>query len=339
MILPSRFTSTIKDDAGKPVRLLDPAGMSEWPSKGDGRIGTLVTRLRLMISQVSGLTVLVGIAAAVIVWIGYGAVVPLINRIVPAIPGIVHLVIAIVIIRLLIGLAWRTGLYFRRREVARIILAEGLCPCCGYNFAGLRLEQAALDQLVSCPECGAAWRRCRIIRVEAFDPGLPTALPTTLVRKRVTVPRWSIPDDRGVPARLVHPRLRGYARLQTRGENRLERLAAARAKISRSGRWPRLLISSTFFATAITVAGLSWEDRGERVAGLVHGGVMAMIGAGVLWGNFLYGKRAVRDALVEQGLCPGCTHDLRSLKVLADGCAECPVCRSTWRKAPPTEAP
>jgi len=42
-----------------------------------------------------------------------------------------------------------------RRYAARVYAAQGTCPSCGYNIAGLPRGE---DGLTTCPECASAWR-------------------------------------------------------------------------------------------------------------------------------------------------------------------------------------
>lgn len=328
---------TIHDDAGKAVKLLDPAGMSEWPSKGDERVAALVSRVRLTMSRGSTITSVVILVAALFVLFGWSMFNQYFRGAFPRIPGVLHLVILVVIIKLLILSTWRTGLYTRRNEVARLILAEGLCPSCGYNFAGLG-DQGGADTL-SCPECGASWKKHRILRLQAFDPAVPLAVPTKLVRKHTNVPRWSVLDDRGVPIKLVHPCLRLQRRMEA-NPDRLQRLEAARRQIAPSGRWLRAPLSAAvaIFAIACVVAAVRSSNDAGQIAVVIASAALLACSAAMFWGNFLYGRKATRRIMLEQGLCPGCASDIAG-PVHADGCVECPGCQAAWRATPPTETP
>jgi hypothetical protein len=335
------FGGYVSDDEGKRVKLLDPAGMSEWPGKGDSRITELVTRLRRVISQASAAASATALLLGIVIWFSYASVIPTINQILPRLPGFVHLIVIILLVRLMLGLLWRIGLSLRRNQVASLILTEGLCPCCGYNFAGLRLEEREAGKILNCPECGSAWRASRIVRLQAFDPSLPLVLPTGLVKKRIKLPRWSVVDDRGVPVGLVYPSL-GDPMLREGDPSVLSRLRRARRVIGRSGMWVRAPLSALMALLGLYFFVLAMiEPQPEMVALIAVGGVVCLgISVAMYLGNFLYRPAHVRTAMLDEGLCPGCGGDLRAgLTPHVDGCVECGKCHAAWRVAPPTEAP
>lgn len=68
--------------------------------------------------------------------------------------GGVYLVQAVIILSGPL-LAYRTVRSQYASNVARVMLAHGHCPHCGYNLTGLPI--AANDGLTVCPECGCAW--------------------------------------------------------------------------------------------------------------------------------------------------------------------------------------
>jgi hypothetical protein len=50
---------------------------------------------------------------------------------------------------------WSAARVNNSRGIARDLIAKGLCPQCGYSFAGVQPQE---DGCVVCPECEAAWR-------------------------------------------------------------------------------------------------------------------------------------------------------------------------------------
>jgi ribosomal protein L37AE/L43A len=225
---------------------------------------------------------------------------------------------------------WAYSLVLRAsaKEIASIVLREGLCPSCGYNLFGLSTES---DGCISCPECGAAWFSARVDRAEPFEPvdqgrvSLPFA-------GRLDFVGVAHADDRGHTVGLVHPRLRA-ALARAAGAEQRARLIAARQRMARGGKIVRLLVGGFFVVVGIGVLILMWSTGTMGAAGL--GGLLAPLmfiglGVGVIFGNFAYQTSTVVAAMKENGLCPSCGSSLRECAVEDDGCRVCRLCRTAW---------
>jgi hypothetical protein len=331
-----RLGGNVTDDTGKPVKLLDPAGMSEWPTKGDARIDALVIRVRKAMSGWSFYEWSLSLALVFGVFAFYFAARPLINRAIPTLPSFVFFVALAFSAQIFARFLWRARLHSNRRHVVQLVLGEGLCPCCGYNFASLNIDEKQPDELVTCPECGSAWRRNRIDRAAMFDGSLPVSSPVRRFTKREKTNNWMVNDDRGVRVKLVHPRLYG-CRPKLGGPTRAERLRCARKEIAPSRLWLRAPIAGLLMAGGAFLVVLAIEN--DAYAILIAAGVLAVLSLGCWHGNFLYSPRVVRRTMLGQDLCPSCSNDLSGRPVSArDGCVLCPGCSAAWRVAPPTES-
>lgn len=73
---------------------------------------------------------------------------------------------------LLVGIAaGRAVEPFQRRAVQRAMLAEGLCPECGYDLLSTDPEEGGP---VVCPECGSQWK---LPAPKTGEAGKPAAAP------------------------------------------------------------------------------------------------------------------------------------------------------------------
>ncbi len=328
----SFFHASVNDDAGKQVRLLDPAGMSEWPSKGDERMGKLVKKAQSAMSRwpasawIIGIGAFLGVVASIIV---LSLVIPWINSIagglfVVALQGAGYA-------------TWRLRLRAGSQQVTRLLLQEGLCPCCGYNFVGLNIEKLKSNEIVVCPECGSSWRRGRIDRAVPFAAGASFTLPTRqLMQQRGIGGDWRITDDADAHVPLVHPWLMKPLDFVSSREHRA-RLLEAKAIIRGNRRWIRVLISCSLYACAVTAVllaaftGIQWVPLAFIVAIVcVVLGVLAYVA------NFAYSPVFIRATMLEHDLCPSCGADLAATSPGGTGLVMCPACRSEWK---PNEKP
>jgi hypothetical protein len=219
----------------------------------------------------------------------------------------------------------------RASRIAGLLVEEGICPVCGYNLVGL--ERTPGPALL-CPECGSAWRRERILRMEAFAPPSPGETPGTGPKTGLA----SGKDDRGQEIPVLPYTL--YPALQTETDVAVRwRLLDARAVILRRGRVRRWLAGASLTALLLLMVWVLASVLDTRAAvfvallGLLLGGT---VGSGSLW----RGGRAlvVRELRVRQ-LCPGCGRSLVGLHPRVDGCVVCGFCRAVWRTTPPRVAP
>ncbi len=230
--------------------------------------------------------------------------------------------------------------FFRIRgyECIHQAIRSGRCPACRYRLVDI--DQDA-QGLITCPECGAAWRADRLRAVEA--PGDPQARWATRSR---FVPVLQFPkttpalDHQGRPASLVlyRPRKAPGDVYETRCQR------ASKAIYSRvSGRAVLLSIGLIVLGVgafvfmlgygAISPTGTPWW---------VYAFIPVM--AALLFVGFLFrrGDLLVRPMTIEQetlahGLCPSCWELLEGIPPDDDGCTMCPDCGSSWRVPPPSQ--
>jgi hypothetical protein len=318
------------DDRGNPVRVLSAAAAADWPMSGDARMSMLAARMQAAsVPSRWPRIALAALALAAVV-----TVVTVSKIFFPSFPGWVRTVALMIV---LLGAASLTG-HVRKRlasaALARLLIEEGLCPACGYNFFGL---VADAQDLLQCPECGAAWRAERVRRSEPFASGANMADANTVVT--VANAAWTGKDDRAIRRPYVHPRLR--REIKAAGDESIRaRLAIARAEISRTGwllRWSvaaLLLLSAGGMAAAILIWGR--PGMASQLAGLVPVLLFAGLGLWALFGNFCYSIRKVKLAMLRQNLCPSCAASLDGLTPEPDGRTVCSACLGAWQK--PLEA-
>lgn len=82
----------------------------------------------------------------------------------PRTPSAAVFVVWVVVAMVLLVAARRRRLRRAAREVAGVLLHNGLCACCGYSLRGHYGEGG----VVVCPECGAAWDDERVVMRHAF---------------------------------------------------------------------------------------------------------------------------------------------------------------------------
>jgi len=200
-----------------------------------------------------------------------------------------------------------------REEIARALRAVGRCAACGYDTSGLTPDDAGL---VTCPECGGAWRADRWRLDEGEYPRWERPRPwlTKFVR-----------DDRGWRARMrygLRPSLIGF-------------VACRKRSVFRSCGWLSVASYAAGWLTFPTLIGLI-------VAAFVYAnGWLALWGVGIafllaLAQSFLWTiarnvhSERIRRTLLEGGMCPCCDGRLPS-EPESDGCRVCAECGSAWR--------
>jgi hypothetical protein len=243
------------------------------------------------------------------------------------------------------GSQWLKSLASRRLvgRAADVLLADGICPGCSYNLAGL----PDAGGLVGCPECGAAWKTTRIARRHDFaDHPAPSQSATlrqwwTRAKAIELLGPTSIEDDAGADRPVVSPRLMWPIRFAA-GERR-ERLQAARAAMLRHGRiqrWLPAILYSIFGSLALVVA---FQSPIPPVIGYML--AMMLCYTIFLWLIALRGASGIkpehiRGAMLGCRLCPSCACDLAIDEPTepADLCT-CPECGAAWRLAPHATPP
>lgn len=325
MSLPLPELTGRTDDRGNAVRILSTAAAADWPMSGDARMSMLAARMqaastpsrfpRVILTAVTITAAMTAITVSMVFF--------------PSVPRWMHMVVLMLV---LLGTASVTA-HVRKRlasaALARLLIEEGLCPSCGYNFFGL---VADAEELLHCPECGAAWRAERIRRTQPFASGANMADANTVVT--VASAAWTGKDDRDIRRPFVHPRLRKESKAANDDAIRA-RLALAKAEISRTGwllRWCvalLLLISAVGMAAAILIWGR--PGMASKLAGLVPVLLFAGLGLWALFGNFCYSIRKIKLAMLRQNLCPSCAAPLDGLPPETDGRTVCSACLGAWQ--------
>jgi Zn-finger nucleic acid-binding protein len=312
------------DDAGNPVTVLNEAAFVGWPVATDWRLRVLCERLELMVRRrMKFINYVFGIPAFAITMVG----VMLARGFVPQIPFIVLLLGVSLLEIPFIRFVYRLALRPAQRAIADTILAEGLCPSCGYNFVGLDLSAA----LFHCPECGAAWNASRIQRLAPFEGEAQGIGLRELFRQMQQGDRNIVKDDRGRRTKLVHPRLRDHIRTTDPAYN--ARAIQARKRMALSGAWIRWPVGTGFIALGVFVGYLVLGVGGSlRASGSLLFAFAFTIGFGIwiLRSNFCYSPRAIVEAMKHVGLCPSCGADLASVSPDAEGVRMCPLCYGAW---------
>ncbi|MGD9690567.1 MAG: hypothetical protein AB7Q91_12595 [Phycisphaerales bacterium] len=237
--------------------------------------------------------------------------------------------------------------YIRRRVAAQLAttaVAEGICGSCAYSLESAAHEP---DGCVRCSECGAAWRRERIVRPHWSRAAIHLYEPPWWMRFLLFIPRSRdqlAPDDRGRFVRIVDSRLRlvSPSRKQELGAPRVleSRIAARRAGQS----WRLLLTLPLWIIGALiayTMIGMAMSPRPDTAA-LIGLGIftfLVIVSAILIVKSHLFaGPRWVIPAFRRLALCPCCARDLRAGEPDPDGCTTCPECGSAWRLDPPAAA-
>lgn len=233
------------------------------------------------------------------------------------------------------------------REVTRRILApqlsasavaEGFCGSCAQSLRGLPLEE---DGCVCCAECGAAWRRLRIVsphweKATEYERNVKFRSGGFLTDARA---QEVIADDRG---RFVRAASAWIWRLpkHTRRELGAAGKRRVRRAVRRVGRVKRIvgmcLISLLCFAPAVlllaTAPGGATGEYWAMVALPVLLGVVLSL---VVWLSGMGAPELRARAMASEGVCGACGAMLDGSKPEADGCAVCANCHAAWRIAPP----
>ena len=231
----------------------------------------------------------------------------------------------------------------RAPEIADAYLDEGICPCCGYNLAGVVGVAGTPDSgqgLVQCAECGASWSRSRIHRVatEETAEARETASFRTLLRAQAMLySSMAFKDDAGKSVSLARfSDLKGL-RAQAGGSHR-DRLESCIKELRFKGLWQRILFASILVPISIgIIVELARVPAGAL--GLVHGLkaiglVLWTIGAIAIIGSDIGRSGAKRATLMKSaGLCPACGSELAAADGTDSGSVPCAECRSVWNMA------
>lgn len=320
----------VVDDRGRPVRVLDPAGFFAWPIETDPRVRDLLGRVGVAMQRSS---------ARWTVWVVAGGVMCTamvfswrLYVLVPAVPRIVWFLGCTIAASVAVQGVMRFAMRQAAKDAAVLILEEGLCPTCGYNYNELPVEP---DGCYVCPECGGAWRADRVRRAAPFVGEGGTSVLQTIRGAARNTSRPITTDDRGRGVALVHPRMRRERR-EAADEAHRARIDAARRRVARIGRAVRWIVGGFLIALGIAVLcivvlSVAPMPTMGRVGVLFGAMCMAGLGVAAILGNFGCRVKPIIEAVRSEGLCPSCAALLEGREPEEDGCTVCPACLSAWR--------
>lgn len=326
----------MRDDRGEKREVLNPAGFHDWPVQGDPRMEHLVHRLGLVLKGRPGLRGRLRMAALWIVPIAAGTVVIVLAGGLLVKMGAPRWLL-LVIMCAVSALCGPLIMHWLKRgnadQIADLLLEEGLCPCCGYNLHGIA---AASDQRIVCPECGGAWNQSRVLRTEPFaGVGATLSIKRILGSMHSGQVGWSAIDAKGRRVDLAPANLRRAMRKARQFPEWHKRLVLARRAIARGSLGSRLVGLKVVWSIALGLGVIaiyaSTKPSGPPLGASILIG-MPMLGVAV-WatlGNFCFRPKAVRAALLAEGLCPSCAGPMDDAEMLEPGAATCRNCRSAW---------
>ena len=199
-----------------------------------------------------------------------------------------------------------------REEIARALRTVGRCAACGYDTSGLTRDDAGL---VTCPECGGAWRADR----RRADEGEYTRWE----RPRPWITKF-VRDDRGWRARMkygLRPSLIGF---NARRRRTVFRLCGWLSVASYVAGWLAL-----FALIGLVVASFVYENGWLVLWGVGLGLGLALVQS-ILWliARNVHSER-IRLTLLEGGMCPCCDERLPA-NAEPNGRRVCENCGTAW---------
>ncbi len=229
-------------------------------------------------------------------------------------------------------------------EVARILLADGLCPSCAYTLADIPAEP---DACIVCPECGGAWSSGRVVRQTRYQEhtkgsprvrGLKTVWHTGIGTGAV-----HITDDAGCERPLASPRLKREIAVAT-GERRERLIAAAKANLT-GGRIVRWGIGGVYLCAGLGMFVFVYQNvpiKAAWIAASVAAVLAASFGVFFLRGSAGVTAPWMRKRMLARGLCPSCAADLPAPLSAPSGTDQshpghtqvCAECGGMWNHAP-----
>jgi hypothetical protein len=236
----------------------------------------------------------------------------------------------------------------RAPEIAAIFLEEGICPCCGYNLAGVVAgyrDEAGPN--VVCSECGGAWARAKVVRTseeETHDRREARTLRVILRDGGAAFASMAITDANGASRTMLRT-VDLYTRAREATGERRERLRRALAGLRWRGTWLRLLCC-TFVLPLVLVASslvfrkpiesLRWSDAVQLVVVLLWTiGIIAIFRSDL-------GRTGKKRAATMLGcdLCPCCSSDLPASGSPPGSASDerrvCAECGAAWENSPRT---
>jgi hypothetical protein len=226
-------------------------------------------------------------------------------------------------------------------QLTSTVVATGICGSYGYSLKALAADAHGL---LVCSECGAAWRRSRIVRPYWEGDGRAAELPRPSRRRLflLNVPREKMlltPDDRGMFVRAVDSKLvlLGAEARERLGAERVHLLTQALVK---SGRRTRRIAAILQALWLVFPFMLIWNVRGEAdqvvlIAAIGLASLAFIVGMVVMYSSVGYKPGVGARIFVADNLCGSCAADLSQLTPQDDGCVVCERCKAAWRRAEP----
>ncbi len=230
--------------------------------------------------------------------------------------------------------SWRIRFSRLARMVVRSALAEGRCGSCGYTMSELKTEGM---EIVTCPECGAVWRRDRLGTPPVSIPRTARNWVSWLSLKEKRWAALPIEDARGRVVRLAgHPELSAIGAIG-------ERLEACVARATRARRW---LLATVWSVLLLLLLAMLWFivvdewPTGKRIRCISNALVPALIAIATI-GALVhlvaksavgYGRVFVRPtmaALLREQRCPSCLGPIEP-SPLESRTSVCSGCGSYW---------
>lgn len=329
---------SIRDAMDRRVIVLDPVKRCDWPHRGDERIALLRLRLGATRSRLNLRHIALWVLWMSVSLIAYLLARSLILQLFPA-SGLYQALLnfaAICVVLHPLGWLLRPHWIGGSQEIAREVVGEGLCACCGYNLHELT---SVPGPIVTCSECGAGWERGWILRSEPFAPGSILG-PENRVNP-VGRESWTVRDAEGKSVPCIKPPLR-VPRGVDQDDPRLRAFRRAGREIADANLPARLLGCGILWSLALGLLAMPaygmWRDwrsgSGVSTTAIV---ILAFFTIGCLaliaWsirGNAFYSTKSVRSAMLRARLCPSCVLDLSLIAPDDRGMCRCTRCRSLW---------
>lgn len=332
--------ATTLDDRGREVAVINPSSLTV--ERSDLDLGPIMARfLRGVIRAESeritlGRTVLGVVVCLVLLVIS--------SRVRRAIPGAPPMTGVAIFVGGLFAMALASRARTRRTHgglLSATAASAGLCGSCGYSLGSLSAQP---DGCLVCPECGAAWRACRVTRPHwavVGDPFAPRERSSSVLRWLGLLPADRVllgPDARGAYFRMIDRHLYLLPR-RTRQALGPERCANLRRAIGRIGLIRRVLTALLPLALGLWLIILVfWESGGPEPMGragsvllLFLSGTLVLATVGVIRSHLFCRNDRRGDTMASLGVCGACGDELAGLPVQADGLVTCGGCGAGWR--------
>lgn len=224
----------------------------------------------------------------------------------------------------------------RAPEIASMFLEEGICPCCGYNLAGVVAgHDERSGPRVVCSECGAAWARERIARTseeETHDRRETQSLNVYLRNAGSVYASMAIVDAAGANRSMLRT-VDLHAMVRGASDERRGRLRRGIGALRWRGVWLRLLVCALVVPLVLGGGYLVFRRpvnalRLTDLMALVMVGLWTLGIVAILRSDMGRTGKKRAAALVACDLCPVCAADLPS-----GDRRPCAECGAVWQDA------